>query len=342
MPKKFTTFKKFAKTFKKRKFTNKRRKFRKKGKGPSTSTQKNAIMSDRTFVTFPYVTLSNGRAPNSTTAQAYTHATDSYGLLPFTTGATYLNPFQTATQFVFFPQWSVTTGVLNWMHMLPGNALTMLSQSQTAGGGLFYSDIYHTAIPTGVKQWSAFYNQYICHGSSIEVTLLSVEDPGQLVVLPVCTNVAKPAEGDAGEYGYDFNPTGTVGTNATPINIYNLLTSTSLPDDQPHVKVKTVSAAGGMDKVVVRHKILTKQLYDVKVLRDDDANKASMYPAGITAGTFGGFEPTANQWVWYIAYIPSAGQAATSNNNSIGAIQVKVKYLCELTDRVNITNTITN
>jgi len=127
----------------------------------------------------------------------------------------------------------------------------------------------------------------------------------------------------------------------SPLNVLGLTGGTVIPDDQPYAKIKLVSLAGGMDKCVIKHRMLTKKLFDVKTLRDDDENRAKMFATDPTsAGTTGvsDFEPTTNQWIWYIAFIPvmpilpSESQIVTS----IANIQVKVTYFCELESRNNI------
>jgi len=141
--------------------------------------------------------------------------------------------------------------------MLGGNSITFISQNNNTAT-VAYSDQYGQAMPTGVPQYNAFYSNYLCHGSAVEVTLCNESiTSGQLVVLPVTTQTVPNAIGGQYEGGYEY--TGTYPYNA--INWRNLLTGSVLPDDQPYAKIKFISAQGGMDKAVIRHKMLTKQSF---------------------------------------------------------------------------------
>jgi len=109
-------------------------------------------------------------------------------MIPFPNGATAL-PIE---QFVFFPSYDQTTAgdisTLNYAHMLPGNALTLTTAALPKIGTLYFSDTYHQVCPTGQQQWAPFYEQYIVHGSAVEVTLVDCSRAGQLIVLPVITS----------------------------------------------------------------------------------------------------------------------------------------------------------
>jgi len=48
-----------------------------------------------------------------------------------------------------------------------------------------------------------------------------------------------------------------------------------------------------------------------------------------------GTDPASNTWSWFIAYIPSAQIASTSSSATVAAIQVKVTYYLELSNRIN-------
>ncbi len=112
-------------------------------------------------------------------------------------------------------------------------------------------------------------------------------------------------------------------------NMLRLVSFSAVPDEQAYCKIKLVSSAGGMDKVKIKHKMLTKKMFDIKNLRDDVGNKADL----AIAGTLPGFPPS-NQWSWLVGFLP-ATQIANSASTLVPVltVQVKVAYHCELLDR---------
>lgn len=300
------------------------RRFNKSGK-PSTSRMSN-VMKDRTFCKFKYVTLTDANAASSV-GGGYSAATGST-LMPYSTAGA---PSTSTDMYVFYPQVNVNTaGNANTFlgaHLLPGNSINLRAQQSLGAGTLYYSDKFAQEIPTGVDKWASFYDKYICHGSAIDVTFVSGAIPGQLVVLPVVTGLNYNSDAWS---GYDF-------VSATyPPNWTNLINFSSLPDDQPYARIKFVSGSGGMDRVHIKHKMLTKKLCDVKDLRDDPESYARL-PVAVT-GSNVNCEPLSNQWCWFVAFIPASPALSGSANPPpvYGTIQVKMTYFLEMTERKNI------
>jgi hypothetical protein len=289
---------------------------------------KGNIMPDTLRTTLNATFLTTGDNM-STTAGAPVTAQNGTGMIPYSITGTQPSGGAATAQWVFYPQYQVTAGAPGTaanVHFLPGNALTFASQNTNAATQ-FYSDGYEQVYPTGHIQYTQFYRQCVVHGSAVEVTIADCGSSGQLVVLPVCTSNTNPALGATGEYGYDY------GTSTAEYgNWTSLLNGTSLPDDQPHAKIKLVSSAGGMDRIKIKHKMLTRNLYNVKILADDNANYF-INRTTFAPGTFAGIEPTINQWAWYIAFIPVVPVAASGSPTDQVNIQIKITYFVEYTAR---------
>lgn len=284
-------------------------------RGPTTSKERR-LMADRTFTNLEFVTLTAGQNLESMSLPL---PQQSYGMLGVSN--TYTTSAPLYQQFVFAENYGTgsvpgaTSGIdVYTLRMLPGNSLRQIFNGVAGVPLAFYSDSFEQTAPTGTHEWAQFYNKYLCHGSSVEVTLVDSLVPGQLVVLPVVS-------------GYDsdtFLP-----------QMRDLCNFRSLPDDQPYARIKLVSSAGGVDKVKIKHKMLTKKLFDKKILRDDylsfgnlqDSNNVSPYAPD---------EPGVNQWSWFIAFIPVTPiPYVTSSPSKVCSIQVKINYFTEMTDRTN-------
>jgi len=330
-------------TFKKRTFKRKgvtKRKFTRKGKGKISTAKESLIMKDRTFDKFEIVFITDGSAPLSpneglNASPAY-H--DSYGMLPF-----FPDNFQNlagGAMYVFSPQYNITpynaTGpvinVLNGFRLLPGNSLQQVTSRSSFTGTNYFSDLYHQGLPTGVAQWSSFYNKYFCHGSAVEVTLVDATVAGELVVIPITLNDSTTQSSNI-TYDMIVNPTSYEGSQ----NLVNLLQFNALPEEQPYAKIKFVSSAGGMDRVKIKHKMTTKKLYDDKLITADN-NNAGELKSAVASGGAQYIDPSARQWGWFVGFIPSVPIASveSSTPTQIVTVQVKVTYFCELTDRVQI------
>lgn len=279
--------------------------------GPTSSKQRR-IMPDRSFVTLEYVT--GTQAINLvSTGPSLPAVIDGTGMVNFADSYSPTSPeFQ---QFVLMTNYQLTGATVQPVfsgRFLPGNSLKLDAVAQQT----YFSDAYKQLSPTGITEWAKFYDKYIVHGSSVEVTLVGASVPGQLVVLPVTLSTAY----DLQSYGYPSE------------DMRRLLQFAALPEDQPYARFKLVSAAGGMDKIIVRNKMLTKKLYDKKDLRDDDAN------FGRTKDPSTGFvaDPAANFWCWFIAFVPvNTVTQVESNHDIVCSVQVKIKYFVEMTDRAN-------
>lgn len=326
MPKKYAK-KMFKKSSKK---TSKKthKKSKKSNKFGTSSKEKTVVMSDHKFVKFPYVSLTTGYAPDVTAGITgpYSNNTTGRGMLPFGTNLT-----TAADMFVFSPAWDITSGQLTQMHLLPANALSLVSQFFP---NTYFSDKFAAKTPTGVQQWSLFYNQYICHGSAIEVTLLDCAVPGQLIVLPLTTSTSTNLNPNLYNYDAQFTAPSLI---SLPQDLASLITTfVGLPDDQPHAKIKLVSKTGGMDRVVIKHKILTKQMYDIKDLKDDAQNKALLpynFAIGAPTTSTQSIEPASNPIMWVVAFVPIEQINTTADITNICNVQVKITYFCELMDR---------
>jgi len=304
-------FKKTARRFRPRRSNRSNRKFTRKSakrgrfsrNKPSTAKM-HGLMPDRTFNKFKYVTLTSGI--NYQPAMVPTYIND-YGMLAIN-ATTSVGSLQ---QYVFSTNYNQPANNFN---LLPGNALWM-----TPDGDPLYPDSYGQNTVTGIDQWSSFYKNYLCHGSAIEVTCTTGSStPGQLVILPVTC-------------GIDYS--------SNDQDIATLLNFSALPDEQQYAKIKYVSSTGGMDRVKIKHKMLTKKLFDVKNLRDDAENKANT-----NTGSGVPNNPTVNNWVWYVAFIPTQALGPYSDTippvDGVTAcdVEIKITYFCELMDRIELIN----
>lgn len=292
-----------------------------KRKSRASSAKMSAVMKDRTFTNFKYVTLTSNSISNfSTTAK---------GLLPASASGGISNP-TTADMFYFTPQYNILNGTpstYTGFRLLPGNSLQLVNQDSAITGTPYYSDIFAQVTPTGFTEWSNFYSRYFCHGSTIEVTLVSPSFPGQLVVVPITMD--QPLSSVNVPAGYDYNIANS--TNSNSLNLRNLLNFSCLPDDQPYSKIKLCSTAGGMDRVRIKHRMTTRKLYDLKIITDDNGNSGEMVASNVAVA--GQVDPAVNQWGWFIAYVPVTEQSVTAPSSAELSIQVKITYHVELTDR---------
>jgi len=284
------TFRK-RKTFKRKSFRRSRKRFSRKGK-PSTARM-STVMKDRAFCKFKFVTIATA---NASTAVGGGYQSTNTGLVPYSTAGP---PTTSADMFVFYPQTAINVvaaaNTLTGAHMLPGNSIGLASSTSLGAGTLGYSDKFQQELPTGVSQWASFYGSYICHGSSVQVTMCDCFIPGQLVVMPVIVS--------DGSNSYNI-----LAANNS-VNWTKLTSFQSLPDDQPYARIKFVSSTQGMDRTVIKHSMLTKKLFDVKTLRDDENNQGSM-----VTSTAVGQDPSINQWAWFIAFIPSTNLSRSSRS----------------------------
>jgi len=266
-------------------------------------------MKDRTFAKLEFTCLT--QAPNSSDGNF-----EGYGMLISQTEGPNGSELQ---QFIFSPAYPTDSNT--YTGILPGNSL-MVGYRSTASAFVAYADSYAQGYPTGLDQWAQFYSRVIVHGSAVQVTLCNCDIPGQLVVVPVILfSTTTPAY--------------TWGTQMTGSNWNSLVSFSTLPDEQPYKKIKYVSASGGMDKVIIKHKMLTKKLLDIKTLKDDSQNEAIIN----SNGSFVYTDPTINQWGWYIAFVPTQAITVTDSGDptaSLASIQVKITYFCEFNERINI------
>lgn len=303
----------------KRNFVRKRRNNR---KGPSTAKE-SAIMKDRTFVKFKYVNLTQGKFAAATGGG---NNVTGWGMIPI--GLSNVVSPTNAAMWVYAPQYNYTAGtptVLTGMRILPGNSLGLYNSSISTGTA-YYADSFAQALPTGASEWNTFYANYFCHGSAVEVTLLNCQSPGQLVILPITLD--KLINGTTAT-PYDIPGSLAQGS----VNLESLLNFTVLPDDQPYAKIRMVSSSGGMDRIKMKHSMMTRKLYDVKKITDQTANGGVLVATEVV-NTVSGVDPTQNMWSWFIAYIPVNGIADSAGNASaVVTIQVKITYFCELVNR---------
>jgi len=161
-----------------RKFT---RRSHRKGMRSTTSKDK-TIVTDRKFVNFKYVTVTSGAIQNNGTLFNLIPNVSAYGMIPDASDSTASPDHQ---MFVFAPSYETGTSAqfdVNTAQSLPGNSLALINVNT---GWNAFSDTFAQTCPTGVHEWSNFYENYICHGSSVEVTMVDCLVPGQLFVMPV-------------------------------------------------------------------------------------------------------------------------------------------------------------
>lgn len=324
-------------------------------------------MKDRAFAKCEYVTITSGYPVTSeipaieggATATVFT-SQQGFGLLPIQDSIS----APKMQQFVFSPFWysseTYTTaagapGEVSFgqaFGMLPGNDLRLFPDDRmdpldnTQFTPPRFSDNYEQNYPTGLSQWWPFYRKCLVHGSAVDVTLNNSPVPGQLVVLPVQTSQDTYYLGNVSANIVNIDP--QAGQNypiATSTSLQELLEFTSLPDDQTYAKIKYVSQQGGVDKVRIKHTMLTKKLYNKKTLKDDGQVMITLNGDGpnITNYKDANYQGTQNaQWCWYIAFIPSTPIAADELARSGLTIQVKCTYFCEFADRKALEFVTTN
>jgi len=242
-----------------------KRTYRRGRKGLSTSREKTVMMSDRKFVKLPYVTLTTA-VPFGSTSQYTPQTSNGRGMLPISLASTVGSDTPT-DMFVFCTSWDASTTVLNSARLLPGNTCCLQVSNSSAVTAFLFSDAYKQIQPTGFAQWAPFYSKYLCHGSSVEVTMADCTLPGQLIVLPLCGPTGINANPNSAGTNYNFQgaTSAPLLNRSTNINLQNILQGKCVPDDQPHCKIKFVSSTGGADRVRIKHHMRTKQLFDVKI-----------------------------------------------------------------------------
>jgi len=302
-------------------------KYRKRYNKNTPSTSKTGkVMKDRTFTKLEFVSLTVGVTRQ--TAGQYVTSNGS-GMIPFASPSTSNPQIQ---QYVFCPtfygQEAGATEAPSFGQtgkLLQGNDLQLFQEGGFVGVTSQYSDYYKQLYPTGISQWWPFYSQCLVHGSAVEVTLTDCTQSGQLVVIPIPTN----NNFFRGSEDYDTFMAGS--------NIRQLLSFKAIPEEQPYARIKFVSKSGGMDKVTIKHKMLTKKLYNKADLRDDEEafirleglgpnyDNESLQDSNYDASEI-------DKWVWYIAFIP-VGTDKTTDDTIHCNVQVKITYFCEFADR---------
>lgn len=281
-------------------------------KGPSTQNT-GFLMKDRDMVKFKFVSLTSSFYSGTT----YPGYANQFGMLEYWTGTDHTNPEDIRNQmYVFSPNFT-DSGATNGAATPAGCRLLAGNSVSLTNGLTYFSDNFTQLTPTGTQQWANFYETYICNGSSVEVTLCNCLVPGQLVVLPITCD-------DVSSYNY------VVPAHATN-NYAQLVTFKAVPDEQPYARIKYVSKTGGMDKVRIKHYMTTRKLFNIRNLQDDEANKSLL---NISSNNRAG-DPQANQWAWFIAYVPSL-PAPSADDGAICTVQVRVTYYCTLQDRINL------
>lgn len=165
------------------------------------------------------------------------------------------------------------------------------------GNGLFDPDVNSAGHQcSGYDQWSAFFLQYIVHGSSIKITARA----DRVAVNPMNWRVM-------------LFPTQT--------SVFS--SSTQNPSELPYSRTGIIGVQGDNSKVMLKNYMSTKKIFCVNSL--GDGNNYSAVTSSLPAF----------QWYWNIVLEgdPAEGSSGVWDQRQ-NAIYVTVKYYCTLFQRV--------